>query len=428
MAEFRKIELIVVEQRFRKFFDSGAEGELAESIQRIGLLNAVVVRGDVLIAGERRLRAIKTLALLDTAIMYGGQEVPLHHVPVVDLTFLSERQAREAEFDENVRRMNFTWQEHDSALAALHQLRISENPEHTQADTAKELGISQTTVSNALQGAALLEDGELTGTKTREEAVKLARKKGHAAQLKQLAEEFSTTATPAEEQIKIILGDVFEEMPKLADGTAAVVISDPPYGIDAQDFKNMGADKHVYDDSVEASDKIIAFILEQSFRVTKPDAAIFMFCDPDRFATVRELMRKFGWTPHRTPLIWYKGTNAGTVPWPTSGPRRSYEFIAYAKKGSLRWHGVRADTFLVPHDREIQRGAHKPGDLYKELLATCAAPGDLVIDPTAGSGPLVPAARVLQLHAVLIEQDPAAVGLCHQRMQEDTEGSPLDDF
>src|SRR5262245_7376698 len=89
MQETRRIGQIEVGKRQRK--DLGDIRSLADSIEAVGLLHAVVIDGHSrLIAGQRRLEAVKLL---------GWEAVP---VRVVDLDRLAE-----GEFIENACRKDF---------------------------------------------------------------------------------------------------------------------------------------------------------------------------------------------------------------------------------------------------------------------------------------------------------------------------------
>lgn len=89
-AVMRPIDAIEVGQRARK--DMGDLAALAASIETHGLLNAITIQPDgLLVAGERRLRACRSL---------GWEDVPVRIVDVADLI--------SAERDENQVRKDFT--------------------------------------------------------------------------------------------------------------------------------------------------------------------------------------------------------------------------------------------------------------------------------------------------------------------------------
>src|SRR5262245_16249991 len=135
---------IEVRGRQRKKIDPGPLNELKTSILERGLLHPPVVWSDgeqnVLTAGERRLEAVKLIAKEGKTFTHNNQPVTPGNIPVSELSDLLNDVGRfEAEFDENVLRVDFTWQEKTQALADLHTLRLSQNPLHTMKDTAREV-------------------------------------------------------------------------------------------------------------------------------------------------------------------------------------------------------------------------------------------------------------------------------------------------
>jgi len=64
-----------------------------------------------------------------------------------------------------------------------------------------------------------------------------------------------------------------------------------------------------------------------------------------------------------------------------------------------------------------RRGAEKPASLYLDLLARSVQPGDSVLDPCCGLGPIFPAANELSCRATGIEIDPIAVGYASERLE-----------
>lgn len=77
--------------------------------------------------------------------------------------------------------------------------------------------------------------------------------------------------------------------------------------------------------------------------------------------------------------------------------------------------------YPADRDQGNYHGAKKPVDLYLDLLQRIVRPGDRVVDPFAGSGPLLRAGKKLSLETVLIEKDPAYFGLIQKLAEESTE-------
>jgi ParB-like chromosome segregation protein Spo0J len=113
--------------RQRTSIDDTHLAALVTSISTVGLLQPLVVRTSgpdtILVAGERRLRAIENIAILGGRIRCAGEDVPEGHAPICDIGSLDPLAAFEAELEENIRRVDLTWQERTAAEARLVQLR-----------------------------------------------------------------------------------------------------------------------------------------------------------------------------------------------------------------------------------------------------------------------------------------------------------------
>lgn len=156
----------------RTHFDEGALTELAESIQKNGIMQPIIVRPGAgskleIVAGERRWRASK-LAGLET-------------VPVI-IREISNKQALELALVENIQRRDLGPLEE-----ALGYQRLIEEFDYTQEELAGTVGKSRSHIANLLRLLALpeevkemLEKGELTmgharALLTAENPVELAR-------------------------------------------------------------------------------------------------------------------------------------------------------------------------------------------------------------------------------------------------------------
>lgn len=401
-------KIAIPENRQRREFDKKQLDELRDSILRNGLLHPIVVEqeGDryVLRAGERRLKVITQLAELAAMVRYEENLVPLGHIPATTLGELTELQRLEVEVEENIVRADFTWQERTRAIACLHELRSKQNPGQTITSTASEIlgkpaeGSQVSQVSNALIVAKHLDDPDVAKAKTAADALKVISKKAEATQRARLAVNFDQKKI----KHKLILGGAREAMEAMPESSFDVICSDPPYGIAADNFGSMSDAGHEYEDSKKNFEAILEWLPDETFRVAKEKAHIYLFCDVRNFERLATLMLLAGWRVFNTPLIWYKGS--GMLPFPEHGPRRTYECVLYAWKGDRRVLAVRNDVILTaPAVRKPKHGAQKPVAVYVDLLGRSAVAGDRVLDCFGGTGPILVAANILKLEATYIE-------------------------
>ena len=438
--------IIIKSNRQRQEFDPEALQELKNSIEERGLLHAPVLRQEgedwVLVAGERRLKAIEEIFALGGQFTYNGEVFDNGYVPFTDLGSLSLLEAEEAELDENLKRRDLTWQEHAAAVARLHALRqaqkeqtyvklplatqrVTPPPAQTVADTAEELtgrrdGGYQDTVRKEILVAKYLDNPVVAKAKSADEAFKLLRKEEERQRNIKLAATVGATFNAGEHQL---FQTDFREWMKLPEAQARfdVILTDPPYGMGADGFGDAAGKltglTHEYDDSYETWQALMREFAPLSFAVTKSQAHAYVFCDFDRFHELKSLMETAGWYVFRTPLVVHK-LNSGRVPLPDMGPRRQYEIILYAIKGKKPVTHIYPDVVAVSGDDNLGHGAQKPVALFQNLLQRSVRPGDEVLDVCAGTGVIFPAAHTYKVKAVGLEKEAEYYGIALKRLED----------
>lgn len=423
--------ILVSSNRQRREFEQGALQELVESIDKHGLFHPIVLRLEgesyVLVSGERRLRAIADLRDLGGVLRFDGQDVLSPLIPHVLLGELGPLEAEEAELEENIRRSDLTWQERASATARLAALRTAQagvagGPAPTTADIAEEIrgsseGANQEATRQEIIVAKYLTDPEIAAAGSTKEAFTILRRRDARGRNAQLAADVGRTFTSA--QHTALNCDSIQWMREQEPGQFDVILTDPPYGIGADEFGDAGgrtAGAHGYGDSYEEWEELMNAFPAQAFRLAKEQAHAYVFCDIDRFPELREGFRMVGWWTHRTPLIWHKPA-APRAPWPEHGPQRKYELILYAVKGRRPTMKLCPDVITCDTDDNIGHPAQKPQALYEDLLRRSIRAGDTVFDPFMGSGTIFPAAHSLKCKATGIEIDSSSYGIALKRLE-----------
>lgn len=405
------ISRILIQDRQRKEFSDEKIKALASSIANVGLLHPPVVRevpGSSplqfrLVVGEGRIRAISSL----TAPYNCGvnKNIPPNRIECQLITDLSPVQQYEAELHENLLRTNLTWKEEQEAFANLHELRRTQNAAQTIRDTAVEVQHetargSIKAIEQKISGALLIskhqDNPSVRNARSFNEARNIALKAAEAELATALADRIKSSSPH-----RLFPGDMRTILPTFPAGEFDVILADPPYGMGADDFGKKTV-KHTYlDDETYAAD-IINCILFEGFRITKPQAFIFLFCDIDLFLNIKQAARSAGWYPWRTPLVWNK-LRGGIEPLPDQGFARAYELIFYGIKGNKLRHDFMTDVISIPPVNIPGMAAAKPIDLYRALLKRSCLPGDAVLDPCCSIGTIFHAARSLSLKATGIE-------------------------
>lgn len=424
--------ITIPSDRQRKEFDPTALHELAETIRAKGLMHAPVMRetpqGLTLVAGERRIRAIELLWQLGGTLRYNGTTITEGNLPYVTLGQLSPLEAEEAELEENLHRKDLSWQENSAAMAKLHRIRSaqaqSEGRVHTVADTAMETkgrsdGSYQEAVRKDLIVAKYLDNPEVAKAKDANEAFKILKRQEETAKHIANARAVGTTFTKSAHRALNV--DCLSWMLSCPEGTFDVILTDPPYGMNAQSFGNgegrMDNRLHQYDDSPEHWTALMSKWAPLSYAVAKPEAHAYVFCDLDHFHELKAMMSAAGWYVFRTPIISNK-PNSGRVPLPDQGPRRNYELILYAIKGKKKTTAIYPDVITSFQDSASGHGAQKPISLFVDLLRRSVRPGDKVLDSFSGSGTIFDACHQLKVEATGLELSSEYFAMGYKRLTE----------
>jgi site-specific DNA-methyltransferase (adenine-specific) len=263
----------------------------------------------------------------------------------------------------------------------------------------------------------------------------------------------------------LILGDCVEQLRSLKAGSVDLAFADPPF--------NIGYKYDIYDDKREA-DAYLDWTrtwTKEVARVLKPDGS-FWLAIGDEFAAELKMIvhRELGLSP-RSWVIWYYtfGVNCKYkfsrshahlhyfVKDPTSFTFNTDDIrvpsarqLIYADsranpKGRLpddTWilrpqdvpggFGPDEDTWYVPRvcgtfkERAGWHGCQMPEQLLGRIIRACSNPGDLVLDPFAGSGTTLTVARKLDRRYLGYEISPDYAERARARLEAAQPGQPLE--
>jgi site-specific DNA-methyltransferase (adenine-specific) len=420
-------EKLIIRDRQRKQIAPAPLNELKESIKRLVLLHPPGVfplAGDqyLLIVGERRTRAIDELAKEGTPFKCHDQVIAPGQFPCNIVNLASDPEQKEAELEENIIRIDISWQERSEAIAEIHKLRSENNFRHTVSDTSKELvakgGVGGATtesgvrrlVRESLVLADNLHKPEIAKARTANEAFGLIMKQ-EEERVNAIIAKRRLSISPTASDIQVRNADATELLPVLEAGQFDLILGDPPYGINAGTggFRGRTVHHHNYEDTPDAARALLQCFLTEGFRLTKPRANLFLFTDISHWDWLQRVSAQIGWTPFRRPLIWGKSDSEGLAPWGSQGPRITTEFIFFATKGQKGLLASPIDYLRVnrvPRHERIH-AAEKPVELLRKLIECSTLPGDWVLDPCCGSGSTLVACKELSRRALGIEKDPA---------------------
>jgi ParB/RepB/Spo0J family partition protein len=400
---------VKVGSRFREKFED--IDKLAESISIYGLIEPVIIdENNELIAGERRYKAHQLLKKEDIEVKY-----------MKDLT---ELEKKEVELEENIQRKAFTWQEEVTAKDQLHKLKQRlhgsaikghESKGWKLKDTANALGESVGTVSMDVQLARGMKAfPELMKEKSKTMAYKQLKKKQEAVLHEEFAKRLGSKGVT--DHPDVINGNCIEEMAKMHSASVDLILTDPPYGIEVENahtYGRMTVKETRFEDGDFETFDLLDKAIKEMFRVLKDDRHLYLFCGIDKVPTLCQLLAKHGFTPWHLPLIWDKGS--GSYPSQQTSFVHSYEACIHAQKGRRKLNASQRDVFpikRVPASKKIHP-TEKPTELLRDLIGYSSLPGEVVLDPFAGSGATLIAAKETNRRAIGIELDKAYYeGIC----------------
>ncbi len=411
---------ITVENRIRK--DLGDVDELANSIREHGLIEPIVVaRNFHLVAGERRLSALKRLGVTELT----------HAVHFIWNDEQDELRLIAIELEENLRRKELSWQEQVTGKQRLLELmqRI-----HGVATAGKPgigsplggygfgvnklaamLGESVGATSQDLQVATMMKQFPmLAKAETKSSALSQLKVLGLVAAMT-LAKPVTSVGT----KYWSLVEDDFRNN-KLDAESVDLIWTDLPYGGDVDETHNIaekGAAQWMFDDSRPALLDMLPAIANESFRVLKPDRyAVFCF-GFNYYSELCKHLRSAGFHVQPVPYIWCKPTKFGVNP--LVAYCLSYEPLLVAWKGSAKFiRQGRSNVFhCPPPSGDKLHLVQKPVALVEEFLLDMTTENATVVDWCAGTGTTGVACQKLKRYAILFEKDPSMAALAKTRLE-----------
>lgn len=192
-----------------------------------------------------------------------------------------------------------------------------------------------------------------------------------------------------------------ETYDRLLDGERPdLLLTDPPYGVS---YQSAGNKKRAI--SGDLSQAAIPVSMAASIDHLADNGRLVVFGGSDQFAMYLSL---FDFHLRQQPrlIVWAK---EGFV-LRHHGFHSQYELAYYGWKGTggSIWHGDRtvSDIWRITRTRDTDHATEKPVALYEIPAGHLAGPGDIVLDPFAGSGVTVIACERTNRVARVVEKDP----------------------
>lgn len=435
--ELKDIPVNLIDVGDRKRKDFGDIAALAADISQFGLHTTITVlekacvegladhtddgldpsKPYLLLAGERRLRAVRSLKWAEISAKIVQREMDEWEIRVIEL-------------HENLQRKSMTPAEEGILTDEIHNLYQGiygkaepgpNNEGHGIRDTAKILGKSPATVSDSLEIASYVEViPELKEAKTKSEAKKMIK----ALKEKLVREEIAkreearkrtngkshTSTTEKRKSIlmqRYILGDFFEQIKGVETRTIDLVELDPDWGILFKErvkaTGSLTADDY---DTLQPEDYEAGLteMAKELFRVMKDHSWLICWYSIEEWHNqTRDILNAAGFSVCGMPAFWIHTSNKTGTPAYRLGQRT--ESFFYARKGNARIGKMghpNTFTYRTLNQDERKHPAEKPIELYTDIFSTFLGERKAasILIPFAGSGNSILAADNLEHNAI----------------------------
>lgn len=215
------------------------------------------------------------------------------------------------------------------------------------------------------------------------------------------------------EMNKLYCGDCLIGMKELPDNSVDCVITDPPYNINLTPQRQLTQPIENDNMTPEEFKKFLNDVFTEVDRVLKDNTFAVVFLGWSTIPQFREVLDK-KWTLKAMP-IWVKN-NFGIGYY----TRPQYEpCLLYMKGEPKPLENAMPD---VMHFNKILKPFHsceKPVALLRHLVKHFTKEGDVILDPFAGTGPTLVAAKELGRKYIGFELEQQYVDVCNERLKQE---------
>jgi site-specific DNA-methyltransferase (adenine-specific) len=398
---------------------------MAESIKKLGVIQPLVVTPHptqtgkyLLVAGERRYRG---------CLLAGVSDVP------VVLREGAESLMAEIELEENVCRADLNYEEEGNLLRKIQQLKKKENPGYTLDELAKLTNRSTGDVSSKINISKKLESrpelkGLIGNSLPMHAMLKRIDQIEESERLTRLQTQGAFTFTT-----ELLLGNAKDLILNIPDESIDLLLTDPPYGLEkienlreqkiTKRFAGHASMSEHHNQSIDSVRGLLYDLGEEFARVLKPGAHFYMFTAfqyAESFIQRLEPMLNF-----QPPLlVWNRGK--------PSSPGMGYNYLScleaiiYGCKPP-RTKRLQKDMYNIIECPDVPKNlrmypTEKPVPLLQTLIQQSTMINDLVLDPFAGSGSTLVAAKKSGRRAIGFEINKEIFIRTQQRLQRSEEG------
>lgn len=239
--------------------------------------------------------------------------------------------------------------------------------------------------------------------------------------------------------VAIYHGDCRELLPRIAPGSVRLLWTDPPYGHNNQNGDLQaarvrdgvkGARRRATQSIENDSPEAMRSVVDEALRLATPALEADCCCCCCCCAGGGGPKVTFAWLANRMDteglqffhaVVWDKSGRGHGLGWRF---RRDYEFVLCCHRtgGKLSWRDDQPavpNIFYVQPTDNANHPTEKPVELVAKFIELTTEPGDLVLDPFAGSGTTARAAKDTGRRCIAIESEAKHYARAVQRLRQE---------
>ena len=222
---------------------------------------------------------------------------------------------------------------------------------------------------------------------------------------------------------KVVHGDCLEVMKNIPNESIDLILTDPPYGISFKSARQTYQEK-IKNDGLDEWQKILPEFLKYFTKVISPVGCCCCCCCGGGKTPVTAIftMEAIKHMNLIQTLVWRKFVGLGWKYRPAyenivilSKSKDDYSWYDDSKKMANVIEGINQDIPL----NKWQHPTQKPVELMEVLIKNHTKVGDIVLDPFAGSGVTLEAAKKLGRRYIGIEIEPKYIEMCKRRLAQE---------
>jgi DNA modification methylase len=242
--------------------------------------------------------------------------------------------------------------------------------------------------------------------------------------------------------VKIILGDSFDEMKKMKSNSVDMIFADPPYflsgdGITCSNGRMVSVNKGIWDEKLTLKEKhkFNKKWLRMCKRLLKDDGTIWISGTYHNIYSIGIALEELGYRIINN-ITWVKpnaAPNLGcrcfthsteTILWAKKDLKKAKHYFDYTLMKSLNNNKQMRDVWEIATTpkREKIFGKHptqKPEKLLEQIILSSTKEGDLIFDPFAGSSTTGVVAMKNKRKYIGIELEKEYVELSKRRLENE---------